>query len=226
MKILISEMLDEIRAVLGMTQAQLAVALGVNLNRIKSLSNGRAVNLTAAEIKILVDDLNINPVWLATREGEILRHSSKESVSEVNNSSLTDFVMVPRYDVSASAGGGQIIHSEQIVDHLAFRDGWVSRMGLNRGKLALISVTGDSMSPSLQNNDLVLIDLRVKSLGSDDIYAIQHRGHLLIKRIQIKMDGTIIVISDNPIYGSEVLKPGNEENFIVVGRVVWFGREM
>lgn len=157
------------------------------------------------------------------------RHDNETKVNvkqNENSNLLSNFVMVPRYDVSASAGHGSLVQSELIVDYLAFREEWVSRIGLSSEKLALIKVSGDSMFPTLNNNDLVLIDLRIQELGVDDIYTIQHRGHLLVKRIQIKMDGTVIVKSDNPLYESETLSPIDAENIIVVGRVVWFGREM
>ena len=137
-----------------------------------------------------------------------------------------DFVMVPRYDVQASAGAGVVIHSELIVDYLAFRQEWVSRMGLHRQKLALIEVHGDSMEPALHNSDLILIDLRASELTVNGIYTIQHRGHLLVKRIQVKLDGTVIIKSDNPAYEPEVLGPNEAEDLVVVGRVVWFGRGM
>jgi len=136
------------------------------------------------------------------------------------------FIMVPRYDVRASAGGGALIHSELIVDHLAFRQEWVLKMGLMRQKLALIEVHGDSMEPALCNGDLVLIDLRACELSADGIYVIQHRGHLLVKRIQSKLDGRVIIKSDNPAYEPEILGPDEAEGLIVVGRVVWFGRAM
>ncbi len=136
------------------------------------------------------------------------------------------FIMVPRYDVQASAGAGALIHSELVVDYLAFRQEWVSKMGLNRQMLALIEVHGDSMEPSLCNSDLILIDRRASELSVDGIYAIQHRGHLLVKRIQVKLDGTVIIKSDNPAYEPEVLGPEEAESLVVVGRVVWFGRGM
>lgn len=136
------------------------------------------------------------------------------------------FIMVPRYDVQASAGSGAVIHSERIVDYLAFRQEWVSRMGLNRQQLALIEVHGDSMEPALYNSDLILIDLRAGELTVNGIYAIQHRGHLLVKRVQVKLDGTVIIKSDNPAYEPEVLGPDEADSLVVVGRVVWFGRQM
>lgn len=160
--------------------------------------------------------------WIKTGEetGRELRHETDLPAAPEG------FVMVPRYDVQASAGNGSLIHSELVVDHLAFRLEWVTKMGLIRQKLALIEVHGDSMAPSLQSNDLVLIDLRTCELAVDGIYVIQHHGHLLVKRIQCKFDGTVLIKSDNPAYESEALKPDEAERLVIVGRVVWFGRQM
>ena len=78
----------------------------------------------------------------------------------------------------------------------------------------------------MHSGDLVLIDLRMDSSLLNGIYAIQYKGYLLIKRIQSKLDGSIVIRSDNSMYEPEILKKLNEDSFIVVGRVVWFGREI
>ena len=138
----------------------------------------------------------------------------------------SSFVMVPRYDVRASAGTGAVIHSEIIVDHLAFKQAWVTQMGLSKKDLALIEVQGDSMEPTLVQSDLILIDLRESKLNANGIYAIQHAGNLFVKRIQLKFDGSVVIKSDNPNYDAETLTPAEAEALVVVGRVAWFGRQL
>lgn len=217
----------KIREVLDMTQAQLAAVMNANINRIKGLESGRLMNLTREENGALVSKLNVNPEWLITGSGDIFKPLAQGDTSVVENISLSGFALVPRYDVSASAGGGKLIQSEQIVDHLAFREEWVHSMGLSTNKLALISVDGDSMFPTLRHRDLVLIDMRINGTLLNGIYAIQHKGYLLIKRLQTRMrDNTVAIISDNSVYETEILQEGDKENFTVIGRVVWFAREM
>lgn len=223
------KVLLEIREALNMTQVQLADALRVNVSRIKGLESGRLENLTRDENKILTTELNISPEWLITGEGNIFKpafslHEERENY--VTSSRHFDFVQVPKYDVMGSAGNGKVVQSELIVDHLAFRADWIHNMGLNKNQLALISVDGDSMEPTLQNRDLVLIDTRISGNFLNGVYAIQHKGCLLIKRIQSKLNGTIVIRSDNSKYESEILAEADKDNFIVVGRVVWFAREM
>lgn len=136
------------------------------------------------------------------------------------------FVLVPRYDVAAAAGSGAVIHSEQIVDSLAFRSSWIRELGLKADALALISTRGDSMEPTLHPGDLLLIDLSSGAVAEDAIYAIHNDGLLVVKRVQKMMDGSIIIKSDNPAYKEQTLEKGMLENVRIVGRVVWAGRRL
>lgn len=137
------------------------------------------------------------------------------------------FVLVPRYNVSGSMGNGQVIHSEQVVDHLAFKADWVrTELGTNPSHLVLISAVGDSMEPTLRAHDLLLIDRSVQSVKQDAIYAFAVEGELRVKRIQRLFDGSLVIKSDNQAYGSETLSPDQAGAVNIIGRVAWSGRRM
>lgn len=89
--------------------------------------------------------------------------------------------------------------------------------------LKLAHVKGDSMEPTLMHNDQVLVDTAVDTFIDDAIYAIQQDGHLRFKRIQKKMNGTIIIKSDNPNAGEPESYTADEAaEFKVIGRVIPF----
>lgn len=137
------------------------------------------------------------------------------------------FILVPHYEVQASAGNGSLVHSEQIVDYLAFKADWVrNTLGVAQKDLALISVKGDSMEPGLSNEDLILVDMRKNRVEDNAIYVLQLDGTLLVKRIQRKLDGALHVMSDNPRYEAEVVSADRAAELHVLGRVVWSGRRM
>jgi phage repressor protein C with HTH and peptisase S24 domain len=137
------------------------------------------------------------------------------------------FILVPHYEVHASAGNGTLVHSEQIVDYLAFKADWVrNTLGVTQKDLALISVKGDSMEPVLSNEDLILIDMRKNRVEDNAIYVLQLVGSLLVKRIQRKLDGSLHVMSDNPRYEAEIVNAERAPELHVLGRVVWSGRRM
>ena len=89
--------------------------------------------------------------------------------------------------------------------------------------LKLAHVKGDSMEPTLMHNDQVLVDTAVDTFIDDAIYAIQQDGHLRFKRIQKKMNGTIVIKSDNPNAGEPESYTAEEAaEFKVIGRVIPF----
>lgn len=137
-----------------------------------------------------------------------------------------DFVFVPRYDVRASAGNGSVIHDESIVDHLAFRREWVTKsVGCDPKHLALIEVHGDSMSPTLMDMDLVLLDTRPCMPRTEGVYVIRLGDALLVKRLHFKLSGVVEVISDNPTYKPETVSREQLDQLTLIGRVVWHGRK-
>lgn len=176
----------------------------------------------------------VNPTWLLT--GELPMHPGdhpgkngiEETAADYSGDELkkNGFTLVPRYDVQVSLGSGALVDSEQIVEHLAFKTIWLKKeMNLEPGKLALISTIGDSMSPTIRDGDLLLVDMRQRQIGDDAIYIIRRDSYLVAKRFQRLFDGTVSIKSDNPIYKEEVVPRDAVKELSLIGRVVWIGRK-
>lgn len=149
-----------------------------------------------------------------------------KSLASSINTQMQDagFVLVPRHDVAASAGNGAIIHDESIVDHLAFKREWLTQvMGCAPDRVCVIQVRGDSMTPTINDADLLLLDMRADAQRYEGVYVIQLQGSLLVKRLRFKVNGTVDVISDNPRYATETLTNKESNQLTVLGRVVWHG---
>lgn len=147
--------------------------------------------------------------------------------SEPPDLQAQDFVHVPRYDVKASAGHGAVVNDESIVDSLAFKRDWIVRaLGLDPARLALIDVAGDSMTPTISDGDLILLDTRPMTHRAEGIYVISHDNALLVKRLRVRLNGDVEIISDNPRYGSETITGEQLTRLRIVGRVVWQGRRV
>jgi phage repressor protein C with HTH and peptisase S24 domain len=136
------------------------------------------------------------------------------------------FILVPRHEVRASAGNGQLIHDESIVDHLAFKRDWLTQsLGCSPEAVCVIQVRGDSMQPTIDDADLLLLDMRPQATRTEGVYVIQLEGLLLVKRLRFKINGAVDVISDNARYGTETLTSKEARELAVLGRVVWHGRK-
>jgi phage repressor protein C with HTH and peptisase S24 domain len=249
----VSIRLKTIREYLGKTQKEMASLTGISYRTWQNYEDG--VNPPGWDACEALVKLGFNANWLLTgeggikemspskpfykqvRDGEVPMAGDGESASyplmegfkgaSTTNELPEGFVQVPRYEVAASAGGGSVIHSEQIVDHLSFRADWVhNALGVPVTSLALINVTGDSMEPTLSEGDLILIDMSYQGVKDNAVYVLQLNGALLVKRIQHKLDGSVIVKSDNAIYEPEQIGSEAVDSLNVIGRVVWCGRRM
>lgn len=168
------------------------------------------------------------PGRLVAQEGDGAAAAPMVTANTPAPYSLADeFVYVAKYEVAASAGNGAVIHDEAVVDHLAFKRAWIAQtLGLDPMHLALIDARGDSMSPTIESGDLLLLDTRKGFSRTEGIYVINLAGSLLVKRLRIKLSGEVDVMSDNPRYASETISGAALERLRMVGRVVWHGRKI
>jgi len=140
----------------------------------------------------------------------------------------SDLVSVPRLDVQASAGAGAAESLEKRLGRIGFDGAWLRRFGLGGGgpgRLSVIQVDGDSMSPTLSDGDEILVD-REDGAGRlrDGIYVLRIEEAVVVKRLALGPGGRLSVRSDNDAYpGWPDLEPGAVD---VVGRVVWIGRRL
>ena len=227
--------LQEIRRELGLTQEEMGARIDKGKGSISKYENGDAEPpYSVLEKYAEISDKNFNWIFTGKSDWKIPcaadkeavaittspREDHKEDLSEV----LAEYVKVPRYEVAASAGGGAVVESEQIVDYLLFGMEWVKNtLGVNPKRLALISVVGDSMSPSYNDGDLILVDTSTGRPKSDAVYVLQHDSCLWVKRLHFHFDGSVAVISDNPRYPEQTISGEALQRLQIIGRVMWRG---
>lgn len=135
-----------------------------------------------------------------------------------------EYTMVPRHDVKAAAGDAVLLPADEVVDFLLFKTAWLRReLGIDPKGAVVIQAKGDSMVPSINDGDLLLVDVNQQLGGDDGVYVINMAGRVMVKRLQFLVDGAVEVVSDNPRYKPQVVKPTGDEQFWIVGRVVWSG---
>ena len=136
-------------------------------------------------------------------------------------------VPVKRTFVEASAGPGRFAAEERGHAYFAFDEGWLKSLTTSAAsKLSIIRVDGDSMAPTLNAGDDILVDLgdcmeRVR----DGIYVLRADDVLVVKRLAIHPTGRRVTVqSDNPAYPDW---PDCDIDAIhCIGRVIWAGRKI
>jgi phage repressor protein C with HTH and peptisase S24 domain len=166
----------------------------------------------------LARQYHISLDWLLLGVGEM-------ELAEAPRPEPTDVVHIPRYDVRVSAGHGAWAQDSQPIEQMPFQDRWLrAQLGRSADQMVLVSVEGDSMEPTLEENDLLLIDRQQTGFDREGIYVIRLDEMLMVKRLQRQPKGVIQVISDNPNYPPIHLTPDSSEDFEILGRAIWFGR--
>ncbi|MBV7599391.1 XRE family transcriptional regulator [Aeromonas encheleia] len=167
--------------------------------------------------------------WLVFGLGD----ESLPSRSSAGHASLADqaaayqsseFTTIPAYQVFASAGHGANITDEPLAEPMAFRSDWLRREGFDPAKMAVIRAKGDSMEPTINDGDVILVRLKNGEAPRDGLYVLRLDGGLFVKRLQFDLGG-VRIISDNPLYKSRDLSKAELAELDLVGRVVWAGKK-
>lgn len=156
----------------------------------------------------------------------------EEISSSYGDTSMDDYAFIPKAEARLSAGDGLFDVSDEKDEALAFRRDWLSSRTISSEKnLVLMSVDGDSMSPTLTDGDTLLIDRgdHAKRLIENRIYAISYDGKIYVKRY-LEAPGKILFKGDNDKMSHKdieiQLNIEQQEHFSVLGRVIWAGKEL
>ncbi len=135
-------------------------------------------------------------------------------------------VSVPKLAIGASAGAGASVDAEAVHSAVAFDPRWLRDIGADPRALTIIRVEGDSMAPTLNDGDDILVDGSVEGKRlRDGIYVLRMDDALMVKRVtRAPGQGRIAVISDNSHYRSWDDLPLTAVH--LVGRVIWTGRRI
>lgn len=166
------------------------------------------------------------PSWLLTGEGprrvdQLAGMDAHYAVSErAMAATSAEFVVIPRYNVAASAGPGAQNGHESEMRGLCFRRSWIDKKGLQASSLKVIDVCGDSMVPRLTDGDQVLIDMSQTAPKNGFAYVLLQGDDLLVKYAQLLPLGILRLSSENQTYKPYDIDLSKESGVSILGRVV------
>lgn len=136
-----------------------------------------------------------------------------------------DIEMVRQVDISYAMGDGSIVEDYPETGVMPFARNFLAMLGANNSDhLFICRGDGDSMSPTIFDNDLVMVDASRRRITlHDKIWALTVAGAGMIKRLRPLPTGDIMVLSDNPLVPEQVY---SSEDVHIVGKVIWIGRRM
>lgn len=201
---------------LKLTQTSLAKLSGLKQPDISKIELGTIKKTT--ELLGLAHALQCNPDWLKSGKGPV------EQSSRMKMFPGTDVaIMVPLLTNGGSMGfGADDQDGDVVVGDLALSPKWVSDT-LHPSKptnMRFIHGYGDSMTPTFNSGDVLLVDTGISDARIDGIYVLKAHDRLFIKRVRQRLDGTYEISSDNPVHKTvDTLNGGHDVT--ILGRVLW-----
>lgn len=133
-------------------------------------------------------------------------------------------IQIPLLANAGSMGpGSDVEHEDIIIGALTVSPEWLDKRirPTSYQALRFIHAYGDSMSPTFEDGDILLVDTgRRDPSMADGVYVLGTSKRVFIKRISERFDGTRVVSSDNK--NVPVLQELNgDQELDVLGRVVW-----
>jgi phage repressor protein C with HTH and peptisase S24 domain len=141
--------------------------------------------------------------------------------------SSNGLVSVNRHPVTVSAGPGSVVTAEVGKPYFAFDEHWLKGLTASQpSKLSIVRVEGDSMAPTLNAGDEILVDLGDGSERlRDGIYVLRIDDAVVVKRLAMNPTGRRFTVqSDNPAYPD--WPDCSLDQINVIGRVIWAGRRI
>ena len=136
-------------------------------------------------------------------------------------------VSVQRHPVSVSAGPGAIVTEDIGKPYFGFDERWLKALTASPAdRLSIVRVQGDSMSPTLNEGDDILVDLGdAAERLRDGIYVLRADDVLVVKRLALHPLGRRLTVqSDNPAYPD--WPDCGLDQIQLFGRVIWSGRKV
>ena len=199
-----------------MSDRAFAAKIGISPTSLSNYLNGQTPGVD--KVVGIAASCGVSVAWLITGYGD--------SAAEAATVQESGMQLVPRLDLRASAGGGATGDSGETVDFLPLPDQLLRSTGINVEKARVLTVAGDSMEPTLSSGDLLLVDTSVRRVKGEALYVLVRDDELFVKRAQKRLNGSVLISSDNPRYLPEEFSEVDADRLRVVGRVVWFGRNL
>lgn len=108
-----------------------------------------------------------------------------------------DYFQVPFREAEGGMGGGCHVGSRKIFSHISLSKSFLLQKTNNLDKLSFIHASGDSMYPTIVPDAAVLIDESQIKPINNRIYYIMLNNCYYIKRLEVKDEQVIAIISDN-----------------------------
>lgn len=203
----------------GISENEFAKSVGTYAAKFAEIRSGKVNSLSIDVALEISKKYGFDFKWILTGEGQ------KYLVQKENEE--LDCVDIPVRDhVNASMGCGVAVYNEDATAVYSVSKKFIKDIGGAQRTLEMIFAQGNSMYPTIESGDSLIIDTSRKDIYDGKIYCVRIEGQLYAKRLQKIPPKLVNVISDNSQYDSFKIDFSKtiDFDFEVIGEVRWWGR--
>lgn len=191
----------------GISARELSEKASVGKSFIYDILSGKSANPTTRKIQAVADVLGVSLPYLICEN------------NNANGTNNDDYVFID------TLCDENLKPSNQTKLKISFKRDWIQKtLNTDTRNIRAIKIAGDYMSPTLQNNDIALVDISKKSPNPPGIYIVHDGVGLAAKRLECvnkSNESIIFITADNKNYESYECKLTDTN---IIGRVLWFSR--
>ena len=205
----------------GLTQQQVADAVGVTKSSVAQWENGQTKNLRGKNLVEASKVLGVKPEWLISGYGPMRSDENREHVPSIGTNVEPlpgEIRWVPLVSWIQAGYGADAVHQLEPEHYEDLRPCPVKCSD----QTFALRVRGESMEPDYQEGDIVFVDPKVEPRHRSDIVVFNHASaEAMLKRLIIEGDRRYLRAL-NPLYQEPVRMLTEEDR--VCGVVVFSGR--
>lgn len=229
----------ETRKFLGLSQKDMGRRFGVSGTTWQNYELENASPNAHVLARLSAEGFDIN--WVLTgdgamRAGDAAQAAPPAGFSELGARELRRgelggegrHVLVPRLTlrtIEDEAGRPMAVEDRSLFDALSFRRSFIEEeLKAGTEDLVAIEAPDDAMLPAIARGDILLADTSEPRLRGSGVYIFASGGALMVRRLQVRIDGGVTVSSDNAArYPAEEIEREALGRVKIVGRVIWRG---
>lgn len=207
----------------GLNQSQLAKLVDLKQPSIGRLITGETRE--TGKLMELAKALDVSPEYLTGDDDHAARTSVADPRRSFRHASPVTDDTVELHELDLRLGMGATYFDVPVKAEMRrFSRAWLRHFSDTSPKeLVFAHSIGDSMMPTILDNDLLLIDVSQRSLNiQDKIWAAAYGEVGMIKRLNARPNGSIQILSDNALVPTDTAYDGELH---ILGRVVGIFRK-
>ena len=199
----------------GLNPKTLAERANVGRSFVYDILNGKSTNPTSSKLAAIAEQLGVSVNYLVSGVQQVMSPRQRE---------WSDVVEISSIEIEESVSGNMLVSHDHDTKPYYFRSDWVNKKLHARPEdLRTVFVNGDGMGATMQQGDMLLINITRKVPNPPGLFVIFDGMGPVVKRLEMVSTGCVRVISDNSQY-SPYERELSELN--IVGKVVWLAREL